>query len=263
MYKNCRGNLCKMIITYKTYIIICPLVFLAGFVDSIGGGGGLISLPAYLLAGLPTHISIATNKLSAAMGTTVTTGKFIKERLINVYIAIPTIIAALIGSSIGAKLSLITGDNTLKVILIPVLIITSFFVFNKNVFGKEYPPVSKPDKNTIIIASVSALVIGAYDGFYGPGTGTFLIILLNIFAHLSLSQANAQTKAINLTTNVTSLVIFLINGQVIVKLGLIAGIFGIAGNLIGANLAIKKSTKITRPIITLVLVLLFIKIIFC
>ena len=84
--------------------------------------------------------------------------------------------------------------------------------------------------------------------------------MLNVFAHLNLNQANAQTKAINLTTNLTSLVIFIMNGQVIWKLGLIAGIFGIAGNLLGAGLAIKKSSAITRPIIILVLALLFAKI---
>jgi len=251
-----------MSITLQTYLIICPLVFLAGFVDSIGGGGGLISLPAYLLAGLPTHAAIATNKLSSAMGTTITTAKFIKEKLINIYIAIPTIIAALIGSSLGARLSLLTDDNILKIVLIPVLLITALLVLNKSIFGKDYPVISKPDKRVIIVSTVSALVIGAYDGFYGPGTGTFLIILLNVFAHLNLSQANAQTKAINLTTNITSLVIFLINGQVIWQLGLIAGIFGIAGNILGANLAIKKSTKITKPVIILVLILLSVKIIF-
>lgn len=251
-----------MNINIYTFLIICPLALLAGFVDSIGGGGGLISLPAYLLAGIPTHAAIATNKLSAAMGTTVSTGKFIKNKLINFKLALPTIIAALIGSSIGAKLSLITDDYILRIVLVPILIITAFFVFNKQLFGKEYSDRNNFDIRVYCIACISAFVIGIYDGFYGPGTGTFLIILLNVFAHLNINQANAQTKAINLTTNITSLVIFIINGQVIWKLGLVAGLFGIAGNIIGANLAIKKSTKITRPVIILVLTLLFCKIIY-
>ena len=233
-----------MTITIYSYIIICPFIFLAGFVDSIGGGGGLISLPAYLLAGLPTHAAIATNKLSSAMGTTFSTGKFIKNKLINFRLAVPTVVAALIGSSVGARLSLLTDDHILSLILIPVLILTAFFVLNKQSFGKEYPQVDAYDKRVFLIASIAALCIGFYDGFYGPGTGTFLIIVLNVFAHLNLNQANAQTKAINLTT----------------KLGLIAGIFGIAGNLLGAGLAIKKSSTITRPIIILVLALLFAKI---
>lgn len=251
-----------MTIRIYTYLIICPLVFLAGFVDSIAGGGGLISLPAYLLAGLPTHTSIATNKLSSAMGTTISTGKFIKSGLINLKLAIPTIIAALIGSSIGARLSLISDDRILRIVLIPILIVTAFFVMNKHLFGKDYPQVESFDKRVFIIATIATLIIGEYDGFYGPGTGTFLIIVLNVFAHLNTAQANAQTKAINLTTNITSLTVFILSGQVIWQLGLVAGLFGIAGNIIGANLAIKKSTTITRPIIIIVLSLLLIKIIY-
>lgn len=251
-----------MTITIYSYLIICPLIFIAGFVDSIGGGGGLISLPAYLLAGLPTHISIATNKLSSAMGTTVSTAKFIKHKLINLKLAIPTIIAALIGSSIGANLSLKTDDYILRIALLPVLCITAFFVTNKHLFGKEYPTDVIFNKKVFVIATLLALLIGAYDGFYGPGTGTFLIILLNVFAHLNINQANAQTKAINLTTNITSLIIFIHSGQVIWPLGLIAGIFGTAGNYLGSSLAIKSSAKITRPIIGLVLVLLFCKVLF-
>lgn len=250
-----------MTINIYSYLIICPLIFLAGFVDSIGGGGGLISLPAYLLAGLPTHTSIATNKLSSAMGTTVSTAKFIKHKFINLKLAIPTIIAALIGSSLGANLSLKTDDYILRIALLPVLCITAFFVLNKHLFGKEYTTVDVFDTKVFFIATILALVIGAYDGFYGPGTGTFLIILLNVFAHLNINQANAQTKAINLTTNITSLLVFIHSGQVVWQLGLIAGIFGIAGNYLGSSLAIKNSAKITRPTIGLVLVLLFCKVV--
>ena len=102
-----------MTITALTYLICCPLLFLAGLVDSIGGGGGLISLPAYLIAGLPVHTAIATNKLSSACGTTVATVRFIKEGLINWGIAVPSIIAAVIGSFFGARLSLVIQEKVL------------------------------------------------------------------------------------------------------------------------------------------------------
>ena len=244
------------------YLIVCPLVFLGGFVDSIGGGGGLISLPAYLLAGVPAHLSIATNKLSSSLGTTMATSKFIKERLIHFRLALPTIAAALLGAGLGANLSLLADETILKYMLIPILPIVAFFVINKKVFGREYPDCSSFPRSTYLIATLAAFVIGIYDGFYGPGTGTFLIIILNIFAHLNVKQANAQTKAINLTTNLSSLVVFILNGQVLWKLGLIAGLFGIAGNYLGASLALKKGEKITRPIILVVLLLLLLKILF-
>lgn len=251
-----------MNITFTTYLILCPLVFLGAFVDSIGGGGGLISLPAYLLCGLPPHMAIATNKLSSACGTTISTLKFAKEKLINYKLAVPTILTALLGSAIGAKLSLFANEDILKIVLIPVLFIAAFFVLNKNLFGKEYDNSTGINVRTYIIASVASLVIGMYDGFYGPGTGTFLIIVLNLFAHLNIRQANAQTKTINLTTNLTSLTVFIINGQVVWKLGIVAAVFGIAGNYLGAGLAIKNAGKITRPVILVVLVILLIKVLF-
>ncbi|MBQ8412162.1 MAG: TSUP family transporter, partial [Lachnospiraceae bacterium] len=95
-----------MELTLGTFLFVCPLLFLAGLVDAIGGGGGLISLPAYLIAGVPVHQAIATNKLSSTCGTTLATIRFIKNKLVNFKLAIPSVITAIIGSSIGAKLSL-------------------------------------------------------------------------------------------------------------------------------------------------------------
>lgn len=249
-----------MTLTLNTFLIVCPLVFLAGFVDSIGGGGGLISLPAYMLAGLPTHMAVATNKLSSACGTTISTAKFIKEKLVHLRLAIPTVICAIIGASFGAKMSLNTSETTLKVIMIPALIIAAFFVINKNLFGKNNAEEVVIDRRTYIVASLAALVIGAYDGFYGPGTGTFLIIALNVFARLNVKTSNAQSKVINLTTNLTSLFVFIMGGQVLWVLGIAGAVCNMAGNYIGSSLAVSKGAKITRPIILIVLALLALKV---
>lgn len=250
-----------MELTVLSFLIVCPLVFLAGFVDSIGGGGGLISLPAYMLAGLPTHMAVATNKLSSACGTTVSTVKFIKEKLVHWKIAVPTIICAMCGSFIGARLSLLTDETVLKFILLPVLFVAAFFVINKNLFGKNNSEEVVIEKKTYLVACLAAFFIGGYDGFYGPGTGTFLIICLNVFAKLNIKTANAQTKIINLTTNLTSLSVFIMGGQVVWALGLCGAIANMLGNYLGANLSIKKGSSITRPIIIIVLILLAIKII--
>lgn len=248
-------------LTIKMFLIVCPLVFLAGFVDSIGGGGGLISLPAYMFAGLPTHAAIATNKLSSACGTTISTFKFIKGKLVHFKLAVPTVLCAMAGSFIGAKLSLLTSENTLRIIMIPVLVVAAFFVINRNLFGKNDAETVIITGKTYVIACIAALIIGAYDGFYGPGTGTFLIITLNVFAKLNVKTSNAQSKVINLTTNLTSLAVFITGGQVVWALGLAGAVCNMAGNYLGATLAIKKGSKITRPIILVVLILLAIKII--
>ena len=105
-----------MEITYQTFLIVCPFLFLAGLIDAIGGGGGLISLPAYLIAGLPPHAAVATNKLSSTCGTTLATLRFIKNGLVNLKLAIPSVIAAIIGSSIGANLSLLIKEEIMQLI---------------------------------------------------------------------------------------------------------------------------------------------------
>ena len=118
------------------------MLFLAGLVDSIGGGGGLISLPAYLFAGLPVHMAIATNKLSSACGTTLSTARFIRKGLVNFRLAVPSVIMAAAGSSLGARLSLLVDEAVLKYILLGVLPIAAFFVLNRHLFrdGGQYCP---------------------------------------------------------------------------------------------------------------------------
>lgn len=249
-----------MTLTPQMFFIICPLLFLAGLVDAIGGGGGLISLPAYLLAGVPVHQAIATNKLSSACGTALTTVRFIKEGLVNWKIAIPTIVCAMLGSSLGANLSIRVPESTMELVLLIVLPVVAFVVLNPKIFHDNAECEILLDKKLWITAVTSSFPVGMYDGFYGPGTGTFLIIAFTVFAKLDIRTANAQAKVINLTTNITSLTIFLLNGQAVILLGLAAAVCNMAGNYIGANLALTRGSKITRPVILLVLGLLFLKV---
>ena len=120
----------------KSFLIVCPLVFFAGLVDAIAGGGGLISLPAYLIAGLPSHEAIATNKLSSAFGTALTTARFIKQRLVDLKLAVVTVIAAVIGSSAGARLSLSSDERILRIMLVVILPITAAIVLNQKLFRR-------------------------------------------------------------------------------------------------------------------------------
>ena len=243
----------------KTYLIVCPFVLLAGFVDAIGGGGGLISLPAYLIAGLPAHNAIATNKLSAACGTALATYRFARQGFIPWLMAIPCVIAALIGAFFGAKLSLLVDSDVLSKVLYVVLPVTAILVLRKNTLHETAEPSDDPKKTTVIAAAIS-LAVGVYDGFYGPGTGTFLIILFSLLAKLDVRASNGMCKAVNLTTNVTSLLVFLRGGQVLIALGLAAAVCNMLGNWLGAGMAIKSGVKITRPIIIFVLLLLLLRV---
>lgn len=243
-----------------TYLIICPLVFLAGFVDSIAGGGGLISLPAYMLAGLPAQNAVATNKLSACMGTFISSGYYFKKGFMKASLCIPGIIAALIGSWLGANLNLLLSEHILKIIMLFVLPAVAIYVLRNEAL--THPAESAFSfKKTAFLCALISFAVGIYDGLYGPGTGTFLLLLFTGVCHLSLEDAAGATKAINLTTNVTSLFVFLLNGRAYLLLGFTAGICGMLGNYIGSSFFVKKRASFVKPLILIVLILFIGKII--
>ena len=244
-----------------TFLICCPLVFLAGLIDAIGGGGGLISLPAYVLAGLPMHTAIGTNKVSSACGTALATSRFAKNKLINYKLALPSIVCAFVGSFIGSNLSLRIDEHVLQIALIAVLPVVAFIVLNKKIFHDNPGAELKLDRKTYSVVCIAAFMIGIYDGLYGPGTGTFLIIAFTVFAGMSIEKANGQCKAINLTTNLTSAIIFFRNGTVILPLALTCAACNMLGGYIGSGLVMKNGAKIVKPVIIIVLALLAIKIV--
>lgn len=246
-----------MQLTLTHFLIVCPLVFLAGFVDSIAGGGGLISLPAYLIAGLPTHFAIATNKLSSSMGTTIATVQYARKGYIPWKLAVGCVVFAYLGSTMGARLALMIDDYYFKIIMLIVLPLTGAYVLLRKDFLDEREPY--PLLKTLAMSAAVSLVIGMYDGFYGPGTGTFLLLFLTGVAHVKLSQANGTSKVINLTTNIASLVVYLTNGKVLLPLGLAAGAFSIAGNYLGSRTFVKGGAKSVKPVMIVVLVIFFIK----
>lgn len=246
------------------YFIVCPLVFLAGFVDAIAGGGGLISLPAYIIAGVPAHFALGTNKLASSMGTTISTARYLKNGYIKgktmVQIAICASVASLIGSSIGSSLSLLVSEQVIKNLMIVVLPVVAFYVLRNKNLGSVTVGEPLTDKKTFLIAILAAFVVGGYDGFYGPGTGTFLILILTGAARMDVRKASALTKVINLSSNVAALATFLVNGTVNYPLGLAAGVFCVAGHYIGSGLVVHNGQKIVRPVVLVVLAILFVKI---
>lgn len=245
---------------FFSYLIVCPLVFAAGFVDAIAGGGGLITLPAYILAGLPVHNAIATNKVSSSMGSTAATIKYARSGFVNWKTAPFCAVFSFCGSGIGSNLALLIPADIFKVIMLVLLPLIAFYVLKSKTFETDREPYSL--KKTIAICILIAFMIGMYDGFYGPGTGTFLLLLLTVFAHVSLNEAAGTTKIINLTANYAALAVFLYNGKALIPLGLTAGLFSMAGNYLGATAFTKKGAAFVRPMIILVLTLFFAKLIY-
>lgn len=240
-----------------TFLIVCPLVGLAGFIDAIAGGGGLISLPAYLIAGLPPHAAIGTNKFGSCCGTVVATWQFARHGFIRWKQAVPAVALALVGSWLGARLALMVDPGTFKIIMLIILPLTGVYVLNKKALQASNPPYSV--RRTMLIVALLSFVIGVYDGFYGPGTGTFLMLLLTAVAHVSLNEAAGLTKVINLSTNVAALVVFLTHGVVWMPLALAAAAFSVVGNYMGAKYFVSKGTGFVKPVIIIVLSLFFVK----
>ena len=241
-------------------LLICAGVFLASFMDAIAGGGGIISVPTYLIAftGLPTYYALGTNKLSAGIGTVFSTARFIKNGYVNWRLFAPSIVLALLGSMGGTWLQLHTPDKVLKYLLLVVLPIVAFVTLR----NREWPdePGEIDFKKQAAIVWAGALVIGAYDGYYGPGTGTFLMLIFIRLANMDTRHAAGGVKVINLSSNIGSLITALMAGKVLIGVGLIAAVASIAGHYIGAGLAIKNGSRIVRPTVIIVLILLTVKV---
>ncbi|MBE5846428.1 MAG: sulfite exporter TauE/SafE family protein [Lachnospiraceae bacterium] len=240
-------------------LIICPLVFLAGYVDAIAGGGGLISLPAYMIAGFQVHAAIATNKVSSSMGTTMSTYRYWHKGFVSFRKVLPIVVFSFCGSAIGAQLALLISDLWFKILMLIVLPPLAYYVTKEKDFDKLRMPYKK--SKTFVLTALIAFVMGIYDGLYGPGTGTFLLLLLTGVAHLDLEHANGTSKAINLSTNYAAALVFIYNGRADITVGLIAGAFSIFGNFLGARRFERHGGRSVRLPMILVLAVLFIKII--
>ena len=249
----------NMELTFSMFLIVCPLVFLAGLVDSIAGGGGLISLPAYLMAGLPAHYALGTNKLSSIAGTALASVRYYKNKFVNLIICLPSAAAALAGSAFGSYFALFMKDYIFKLILLIVIPVTAFYVLKKKNLDIDISSISK--KKTIIFSVIISFFIGGYDGFAGPGTGTFLILLYNGIAKINSQTAAGNAKFVNFASNLSALVLFLVNGRVFVLLGICGALFNMLGAYIGSGLVINKGTKVIRYTIIGVLVLIYVKLV--
>lgn len=241
-------------------LLICAGVFLASFMDAIAGGGGIISVPTYLMAfhGLPTSFALGTNKLSAGLGTFFSTGRFIKNGYVNWKLAAPSIVFALLGSMGGTWLQHRTPETILKYLLLVVLPVVAVVTLRTRKWPDEPEPV--PFARQAAIVWGASLIIGAYDGYYGPGTGTFLMIVFIRFAKLDTRTAAGGAKVVNLSSNIGSLFTAAMNGYVYWGIGLISAVASMLGHWLGAGLAIKNGSKIVRPTVVIVLILLTVKV---
>lgn len=245
-----------MTLTPLTYLIVCPMVFLAGLVDSVAGGGGLISLPAYLLAGLPPHMATATNKCSSTFGTMLTTARYFRHGHVHLPAAGVAVPLSLLGSWLGARLNMVLPERYLYWFLLAALPAIALFLVFRRDFGTESRAEQLPNKILLLRCGAIAAVIGVYDGFFGPGTGTFLVLALTGLCSFDLLTASGNAKVMNLASNLAAFTTFAFGGGILWALGIPAALCGIAGQYIGSGLALKNGARVIRPMFFVVLALL-------
>lgn len=241
------------------YAIFFIAGFAGGFVDSIAGGGGLICLPALISMGMPIHMALATNKLQGTFGCLSATANFISKGYVDYDAIIKGIIFTLIGAVIGTTSVLYVKAEFLN-LLIPILLLG---IFIYTIFSPNLGEVKKEKKlSNSTFYLILGLALGFYDGFFGPGTGSFWTFAFVGFAGFAMKQAVANTKVMNLTSNLVSLVVFIIGGAVVWKVGFVMAAGQILGGYIGSNMVIKKDVKFIKRIFLLVVGATIIKILY-
>ncbi len=230
---------------YVMYMFLIFMGLLAGFVDAVAGGGGLISLPALVYTGMPMAMALGTNKLQSAVGTSVATYKYYKDGLIDLRTVSRGLIMGFVGAVLGAVAASYLPNEFMHYI-VPFLMLGVFLfnLFNKSLGVEE----GHKKMNEYTFFSLFGFIIGFYDAFFGPGTGNFWIILIVFFLGYSFLQASGYAKMLNLKSNIFSLIVFMYLGHVNFVLGLIMAIGQFAGGYLGAKMVILKGSKLVRPI---------------
>ncbi len=225
------------------YAIFLATGFFAGFIDAIAGGGGIITIPVLLASGLPPHIALATNKLQGTFGSGMASINFIRKGFISWNEVLLGVFYTFVGAAIGTYAVLLI-DASLLAKAIPVMLLS---IFLYTLFSPKFGESDRASKmGNHLFFLVFGVGLGFYDGFFGPGTGTFWTIALVALLGLNLKKATAQTKVMNFTSNIVSLAVFLWSGNVIFTIGLLMGFGQLVGAYIGSNMVIKKEVKFIR-----------------
>lgn len=239
-----------------TLLLLMAAAFIAGFVDSIAGGGGLISLPALLLAGLPPVEAVATNKLQATFGSATAAYRYWKAGLVVWSDMAAPFAAALAGGAVGAAcLGLVDASILNRLMPILLVVIALYFAFAP----AASEVATKARLSPMAFAVGVAAPIGFYDGMFGPGTGSFFTAGLVALTGLGLLQAIAHTKILNTASNVASLAMFIVLGQVYFYIGLTMAIGQSLGAVAGSKLAVAHGAKLIRPLIVVITILVAIR----
>jgi len=251
-----------MTVELTDLLLLCLASFLAGFVDAIVGGGGLIQLPAALviLPSFPVATVVGSLKIPAFSGTFVAAWQYVKKVSINWKLVAMICTTAFLASYSGSYLLTHVSNAFMKPVLFVVLTIVAIYTYTKKDFGQKEER-DLPQRQLWQRSLLISLIIGFYDGFIGPGAGSFLILAFIALLHFDFLHASAHAKLVNLATNLGSVTLFLIKGKIIWGIALPMAAANMAGSFAGAKLAIAKGNKFIRVFFLVVVIGILIR--FC
>jgi uncharacterized protein len=241
-----------LIITPGTLALLFATGLVAGFVDSIAGGGGLVTLPALLAAGLPPQVALGTNKLQGSFGTLSSSYNYIRKGGVNLRACLIGIAFTLIGAMAGSWAVQVISPGFMKhVIPMLLLLVLLYTLFSPGLGFEDRQPMMK----SAIFFPIFGFILGFYDGFFGPGTGSFWTAALCVFLGMNMAKAAGVTRVMNFTSNIVALSLFIVGHNVLYQVGLVMALGQIIGARLGSNLAIKKGAGFIRPIFLTVVLL--------
>lgn len=242
-----------------TLLLLIAAAFLAGLIDAIAGGGGLITVPALMAIGLPPQVALGTNKLQASFGSGSAMLHFVRSGTVKLSECLTGIFWTALGAGAGV-LAIQRLDPAILRQLVPwmLVIIAAYTLFTPKLGAEDIHARISPR----LFYPLFGLAIGFYDGFFGPGTGSFWAMGFVLLLGYSLVRATAHTKVMNFTSNFVALGIFLVAGQVHMLEGLLMGVAQFIGARIGAKLVIKKGAKFIRPVIIIIVLAITAKLIY-
>ncbi|MGX6592290.1 sulfite exporter TauE/SafE family protein [Cetobacterium ceti] len=244
--------------TLSTFIFLSIACFSAAFIDAIAGGGGLISLPAFIASGLDPHMALGTNKLAAMFSTIGSARRFAKSKKINWNLILKLAPLSFVGAVVGAKTVLLIDQKYLYPIAFFLLISVLFYTLLNKKLG-DFDSFQGVTKKSFLYGLLMAFSLGFYDGFFGPGTGSFIIFALIKIFKFDFMKASGNAKILNLASNISSVITFMYYGKIAYVYSLSMGLIMILGATLGSAMAIKKGTKFIRPIFLIVTAIVTIK----
>ncbi|MCL1078964.1 hypothetical protein D5R81_03365 [Parashewanella spongiae] len=233
-------------LTLQIALLLFITAVLAGFIDSIAGGGGLITIPALMWAGIPPIAALGTNKLQSCGGSFFASLYFVRHGVVKLNNMWLSLGCAFFGAAVGALCVQQIDASVLKIVL-PFLVlgIGVYFLLSKKLSDEDRHQILSP----ALFSFTAALLIGFYDGFFGPGTGSFFALAFVTLSGFGLAKATAHAKLLNFSTNIASLLLFAIGGQVLWTVGLMMLVGQAFGANIGSRLVVTKGSKIIRPLV--------------